>query len=340
MAVQNRAQPRRVKVKGAVVRELRTLRGLSRQEVVDRLDGMGASLNEQKLKRIEATRRDSYPVESKVAGDLAKLLGTNLAVLTGKEPPPDERASRDLLPEFALPLPRAFHNALAVVCFAYGVSPATVIANAPLIFAIAAQRSLDSRSRSLEDMRQAVEALERRRSHLGTLHVRSLNADDEATWADEVFVAEASSIAARDILGEGIKDLRPCDDEDGYEASPFLEFLREEARAAGLKTEPCTIYPEAALLPAPGEDGQDLVASAIKAMAGSDSELKEAITQADFIVPDRAWKALRSASPEQRIAALRRWMERDEYGAKQREWRKQISDDLSTLLDTAQVGDA
>lgn len=300
---------------------------------------MGAGLSEQTLKRIEDSRRDSYPVASKFAGNLATLLGTDLAVLTGKEPLLGEKASRDFLPEFSLPLPRAFHNALAVVCFAYGVSPATVIANAPLLFAAAAQRSLDARSRSLEDMRQAVDALESRRSHLGTLHVRSLNADDEATWANEVFVAEASSIAARDILGEGIKDLMPRDSGDGYEASPFLDFLREEAREAGFKTEVC-IYPEATLVPVPGEDGQDLVASAIEAMAGSDAELKEAITQADFIVPEGAWKALRSAPPEQRIAALRRWMERDEYGARQREWRKQITDDLSTLLESAQEGDA
>jgi hypothetical protein len=131
MTILNRAQPRRIKVKGAVVRELRRHQGLSRQDVVERLDGMGASLNEQKLKRIEDTRRDSYPVESKVAGDLATLLGTKLAVITGKEPLPDKSSSRDFLPEFSLPLPREFHNALAEVCFVYGVSPATVIANAP-----------------------------------------------------------------------------------------------------------------------------------------------------------------------------------------------------------------
>lgn len=334
------AQPQKVKVRGAVVRELRKQQSLSRQEVVDRLAGMGASLNEQTLKRIEDTRRDRYPVASKVAGDLATLLGTKLAVLAGKEPLPDEKASRDVLPEFSLPLPREFHNALALVCFAYSVSPATVIANAPLLFAIQAQRSLDARSRSLEDIRKAVDELESRRSHLGTLHVRSINADAKATWADEVFIAEASSIAARDILGEGIKDLRPPEDEDGQEASPFLNFLREEARATGITTTSCTIYPEAALIPVPGEDGQDPVASAIEAIAGSDAELKEAIAQADFIIPTRAWKALRSAAPEQRIAALRGWMERDEYGARQREWRKMIGDDLSTLLGTVQEGDA
>lgn len=332
-------QPRKIKVKGVVVRELRTQRGLSRQEIIDRLAGMGASLNEQTLKRIEDIKRENYPLKSKIAGDLATLLGTSLAVLTGMEPLPDEKASRDYLPVLSLPLPRIFHNALAVVCFAYGVSPTTVIANAPLLFAIAAQRSLDARSRSLEDMRQAVYALESWRSHLGYLHVRSFNADDVASGVDEVFVAEASSIAARDILGEGIKDLRNHEVWDGNETSPFLDFLREEARKVGLKTETC-IHPEAALVPVPGEDGQDLAASAIDTMAGNDPELKEAIVQADFIIPGRAWKALRSASPEQRIAALRRWMERDEYGVRQRERRKQISDDLSALFETRQDGDA
>lgn len=331
MAASDSAQPRRVKVKGAVLRELRKQRGLSRQEVVDRLDGMGASLNEQKLKRIEDTRRDSYPVASKVAGDLATLLGTKLAVLTGKEPLPDESASRDFLPEFSLALPRAFHNALAVVCFAYDVSPATVIANAPLLFAISAQRSLDARSRSLEELRQAVDALESRRSHLGALHVRSLNADDEGTWANEAFVAEASSIAARDIFGEGVKDLRSRDDEEGYDPSPFVDFLRDDARQAGLQTDDC-FYPAATLLPVPSEDGQDLMASAIEAIAGGDTDLKEAITQADCIIPAGAWKALRGASPEQRVAALRRWMERDEYGAKQRESRRKLSEHIAALL--------
>lgn len=47
---------------------------------------------------------------------------------------------------------------------------------------------------------------------------------------------------------------------------------------------------------------------------------------------------LHAASAEQRIAALRRWMERDEYGARQREWRKQISDDISTLLVSVKEG--
>lgn len=334
------AQPQRVKVIGAVVRELRRRQGLSRQEVLERLAGMGASLNEQTLKRIEGTKRDRYPVASKVAGALARLLGVKLAILTGEEPLTDEKASRDFFPEFSLPLPRAFHNALAVVCFAYGVPPATVIANAPLLFAIEAQRSLGARSRSLEDMRKAVGELEARRSHLGTLRVKSMHADAEATWVDEVFIAEESSIAARDILGQGIKDLRPPQDDDGQEASPFLNFLRDEARAVGITTIPYAIYPEAALIPVPGEDGQDPLASTIEAMAGTDAELKEAIANADVVVPTRAWKGLRSATPEQRTAALRRWMERDEYGAKQREWRKQISDDLSTLLDTAQEGDA
>jgi hypothetical protein len=332
------AQPQRVKVICAVVRELRRRQGLSRQALIDRLAGVGANLNEQTLKRIEGTRRDRYPVASQVAGDLAKLLNTSLAVLTGEEPLTDEKASRGFFPEFSLPLPRAFHNALAVVCFAYGVPPATVIANAPLLFAIEAQRSLGARSRSLEDMRRAVAELEARRSHLGTLRVESFNSDNDSIWADEVFLAEASSIAARDILGEGIKDLRPPQDEDGQEASPFLSFLRDEARAAGITTIPCAIYREAALIPVPGKDGQDPVASAIEAMAGSDAQLKEAIAYADVVVPTRACMALRSATPQQRIAALRRWMERDEYGARQREWRKQIAEDFSAILDSINDG--
>jgi hypothetical protein len=337
----NEARPRRVKVKGVVVRELREKQDLTRQAVVDRLAEMGLPTPDvQTLKRIEDRNRETYPVVSAVAESLAKLLGTKLAVLTGEEPVSDERTSRDLLPELSQPLPREFHNALAQVCFVYGVSPATVIANAPLTFAIMAQRNLDARSQSLAEMRRAVDEVESRQSHLGRLHVRSLNADAEATWADDVFAAEASSIAARDILGEGIKGLRHWGDEEDQEASPFLDYLRGEALAVGITTTSCSIYPEAALIPVPGEDGQDIISSAIEAMAGSDAEVKEAIAQADFIIPASAWKALRSASPERRIAALRRWMERDEYGARQREWRKQISDDLSTLLETAQEGDA
>jgi hypothetical protein len=338
MATPKETQHRKVKVKGAVVRKLRKARHLSIPKTIERLDEEGAGMSEATLKRIESRKSDSYAISRKVADALAKLLGTTVGVLAGEEHSSDEKANRDFLPEFSLPLPRRFHNALAVVCFAYGISPATVIANAPLLFAIAAQRSLDARSRSLEAARQAVNAVESHKSHLGFLHVTSLNADSEASEVAGVFDDEASSIAARDILGEGVKDLRLHDDEDAVSASPFLDFLREEAREAGLKTAACT-YPEATLVPVPDEDGQDLVASAIDAMAGSDAELKEAIAQADFIVPDRAWKALRSASPEQRTAALRRWMERDEYGARQREWRKLISEDLSALLKTKQDGD-
>ena len=341
MATRNEAQPRRVKVKGVVVRKLREKKNLSREEVVDRLAEMGAASTDlQKLKRIENRKRDTYPVVFAVAEGLAKLFQTKLTVLTGEDPLPDEKTTRDALPEFSAPLPREFHNALAEVCFVYGVSPATVIANAPLTFAIMAQRSLDARSRSLEDMRTAVDQLESRRSHLGRLHVRSRNPDAEATWTDEVFAAEASSIAARDILGEGIQDLRSREGEDEIEASPFLDFLREEARTAGITTAPCLFYPEATLIPVPGEDGKDLVSSAIEAITGGDTELQEAIAHADFIIPARAWRALRSAPPEKRIAALRRWMERDEYSATRRELRKQLSDDLSALLLTAQEGDA
>lgn len=328
MDVPNRGKPRRIKVKGAVVRELREQKGLSRQAIIDRLAGMGAGLNEQKLKRIEDRGRDSYPVDSQVADHLATLLGTKRAVLTGEELMPDAKALRDFLPELSLPLPREFHNALALVCFAFGVSPATVVANAPLLFAIAAQRSLNARRRSLEELRSTVDALESRRSHLGTLHVRSLNADKEAAWADEVFHVEASSIAARDILGDSIKDLRPAEDEHGREASPFLDLLREEAREAGITTESCVLYPEAALIPVSGDDGDDLMTSAIDAIAGGDAELRESIAYADFIIPPGAWNTLRGASPEQRVAALRRRMERDEYAAKQRASRAQLSDEF------------
>ncbi len=320
-------------VRGAIVKKLRIQQKLTRNEIEERVGQGGAELNAQTLKRIEGKGEAPHRLSKRAADGLARVLGVEVGVLTGDRLVESAQLAHALWPDLKLALPRKLHNVLALTSYLYGVSPDMVIGNGLLLFIVASERSLGARRRALEQMREAMHAVTGSWTdlpHLGWHDVRSVGADEVGRPAEEILAAEEDSVAARDIQGERTRDLWPSEYEEevGRGRSPFTDFLEQEASAIGVSASLLNPYlhPEAFVSPELNEDDEGPLASAIDALVGGDRELKAAIAESDFIIPMHAWMALRNRPLEQRVSAIRRWMNRDEYGVEQRKLREELGD--------------
>lgn len=308
----NGTKAKQIQLRSDRLREARDKAGLDRPEAVLRARQHGAKqLQVQNLKRAESSK-GWYRQPPDDAKALAKVYGVDLGVLTGEKPMPAEAAFQEHYPAVNIPMPRTFHNALAVVCYHYGVSPETVLGNAPLLFASAAERSLQARRAALAQMREATAAVVSAPglAHMGKVRVEGWDGDYYED-VDDSFAREDQSIEARDIIGEAWVE--------SEERCPFTAFMAEEARSVGLSDRPLgdMAHPYT-LLPASSEDGADAISKALRSLAGDDTEVSSAIEVADFIIPVKFWQVLRKAEPQKRLAALRGWMERDPFGSRKR----------------------
>ena len=136
---------------------------------------------------------------------LARTYGADVRDLTGEKQTQDEGRFQEHYPELTALMPREFHNALAAVCFHYGVAPEVVLGNSPLLFASAAERSLRARREALAQRREVVTAVQAVMSSLEHMPRLVVTGTSNSTGgelnADEILAEEAQSIDARDIVG-------------------------------------------------------------------------------------------------------------------------------------------
>lgn len=136
-----------------------------------------------------------------------------------------ESAASDPSPErveMRFSLRRATRNALRLVADRYNIPQALVVDYAPLLFLLAAERSLVARGKQLDEVRARIEEMNGKAESLQ--HVRWGGGEEGAF----VLAEEEKSIAARDIFGRNLDlDARV---EDYMRWDPLLNFLEEEAK--------------------------------------------------------------------------------------------------------------
>lgn len=123
-----------------------------------------------------------------------------------------------------LPMDVSARNALVLVAKRFGVSRRCIVGLAPLLFYFMAERSLASRRKLLEEIREAANSLENLQSRMP--HLPSLWPVDE-----EALLAERESIEARDLFGRGFANRnffgQRSESYKDDEHNPFAAFLTE-----------------------------------------------------------------------------------------------------------------
>src|SRR5262249_8701547 len=153
---------------------------------------------------------------------LARVLNTDPAVLTGKSAPPDPVDDDSLYSGMAklnFRIGTDTHNALYLVSGRYNVSKQEIVELAPFLFCCAAQASLQQRS---DRLNEAQRALEYARTVVDQIpHLPS----SDFSSSEETLAKESESVRAHDLFGL-LLDHR-------LDENPFALFLDGLANASG-----------------------------------------------------------------------------------------------------------
>jgi len=146
---------------------------------------------------------------------------------------PAAEAERDVM---KLRIEAAARNALTLVALRYGISRESIIETAPLLFFIAAERSLQERQKRIADVRASAAALFD--LYNGISHLPPEWPVDESAVS-----SEEQSIKARDLFGKKVMEDSPQfmteldADFDEAEQNPFVTFLRDSLSRLNASTE-------------------------------------------------------------------------------------------------------
>jgi transcriptional regulator with XRE-family HTH domain len=183
------------------------------------------------ISRIE---KGEYLPHRHTIDQLAKALGVDPGVLTGKKPMP-AIAGRPVATAVEIAFPfyvrvhPAIRNSFELVARRYRVSVPTIARLAPLLFALVAEESLQHRREDLEELKAADPRLGEFESMMLGLRSKFPHIpfpDLDWTDQDEAIKAEKASIERRDLFGQKrfVSDWVEADD------NPFEAYLK--ARAA------------------------------------------------------------------------------------------------------------
>jgi transcriptional regulator with XRE-family HTH domain len=161
-----------------------------------------AGVNKTTIHRIErGMRRET---QATTIERLAKGLGVTPETLLSDSPPTGEggEANADSQSQLNVRVSSQARNALTLVARRYAVSPASIVALAPLLFLHAAEQSLRERQSSLDEIQRRCEEM---RGVERTPHLSSRIVYDEV--ADEIGRAEQKSIDGRDLFGTMLESM-------------------------------------------------------------------------------------------------------------------------------------
>lgn len=221
-------------VSGQILKRLRNLRGLSQSELAK-----AASIPKDTVSRLERGKQSGAGRAGKA---LAKALGVDFAVLTGdaKVTVPDEDSTGSWLDNRTHPLnvrvDGAVRNAYALAALRYNIPLARIVELAPLLFVLAAERSLARRTRLLAELDEALGQADHIAGKFRHLPYTFL----PSHGVSEYIGAEEDSIGAHDLLAETVdhasfwKFFGRRDDYEQAEHNPFVLSLREEATDPGI----------------------------------------------------------------------------------------------------------
>ncbi len=210
-----------VKINPKRLAALRARKGLSQKQLASKVGVDKGSVS--RWERGETTR-----VRDEKLGLLCKVLHTTTAELSADSPlsersPDRETGSRE---QVNLMMDIACRNALGLVAMRYGVTRQQIVEIAPLLFFIAAERSLIDRREKLDRLRDRVDrAIGEAADHLQNYLRGTQNWHDE-----ELLEQEDASLAARDLFA---KQVGPWTD-DRARSNPFARFLTDLLAETGL----------------------------------------------------------------------------------------------------------
>jgi len=209
------------KIVPAVLRQLRTAKGWSQELLAER-----AKIDKQTICRLE--QGGHAKTREHTIQQLARVLNTDPAVLTGKSAPPDpvdDDSLYFLMSKLNFRISTSTHNALYLVSERYNVTQQEIVELAPFLFCCVAEASLQQRR---DRLKEAQRALEYARSAEGQL--QHLPGSDFSS-SEETFAKESESLRAHDLFGLLVDECYRMDE------NPFALFLDGLADAsAGVAT--------------------------------------------------------------------------------------------------------
>jgi transcriptional regulator with XRE-family HTH domain len=286
---------------GSIVKTLRERQGLSQAGLAK-----AANLSKDSLSRLERGKQSGSSLRTREA--LAKCLNVEPEMLTGEKPMP---ASEPALADEWLDSRRhqlnirvdgAVRNAFSLVSLRYRIPVARIAELAPLLFVLAAERSLElrrSRIGTLKEARDRADAAAASFHHLP----RSIAPGNQA---GDMLAIELNAIANSDILADTIA-ARIADevewsgghqkyDYDEERDNPFVASLREAAT-----------NPVCAEIRSFSRDDVDFQVCRDDAMklAGGHSELAVGILHGWALVHEMPRELLKDSAIEDRVEWLR-----------------------------------
>lgn len=205
--------PMNVKISGSEIRKLRSRKDLTQAQLAK-----ATCISQRQISRWENSVEPS-PARPQQLKKLSDFFKVPQDVLTGDQPLP-EREQR--LPgyecQFNVRIPRSIRNAFTLVSWRYGVSASDVVAFAPLLFLLLAEKSLERRDKVVTDIETSIESFRdavRKAPHI---------ASEIFVWEDaEIAINEEySSIRSKDLFGRKIRLPSYWNDQ---ETDPFAGFL-------------------------------------------------------------------------------------------------------------------
>jgi transcriptional regulator with XRE-family HTH domain len=217
---------------GSVLKTLRERKKLTQAALAEKV-----KLSKDTLSRLERGKQSGAAFRTREA--LAKFLNVPLEVLTGEKPlPPEAEATADSLLDdrryqLNIRVDGVVRNAFSLVAAHYGIPVARIVDVAPLLFVLAAEKSLEQRRQRLDDVN---EALDRADTVAAGFH-HLPNSIAPGFYANDSIAAEQESIARADILARKIDDndklfwgeRRHKNDYEPEQDNPFICSLREAA---------------------------------------------------------------------------------------------------------------
>lgn len=216
---------------GSVLKMLRERQNLSQAAL-----GVKANLTKDTLSRLERGKQSGASPRTREA--LAKALGVPLEVLTGELPLPSDEGTKpenlldDRRYQLNIRIDGPIRNAFSLVALHYGIPLSRIVDVAPLLFVLAAERSLERRRQRLDELKEALE----KASAIGN-DFPHLAESVAPGYFNESLIAERRSIDAGDILAKRIDDSdhlflgegRLKSDYDPELDNPFVASLRDAA---------------------------------------------------------------------------------------------------------------
>jgi transcriptional regulator with XRE-family HTH domain len=292
-----------IKINGECVKALRTKGGFSQKQLAGKVKVDPGNVSRWERAEIHHVRRDTF-------GKLCMVLNATEAEICGDERLPENGAAPQAPPkgQMNLSVDTACRNALNLVAMRYGVKPRQIVEAAPLLFFVAAEKSLHERRERLDALRAEVDARREKRITWATSKFSAEKLDklreemeailDKAEVAERWLDDEEASIEERDLFGSVNGDYVGLLDWEDYgslfclEDNRFADDLSYMLEAVRPEPEPVRWKPGRA-------PSYRICPEEAAALVGTDQEAVECILSGNVALHEMPRK-VRESSPAER----------------------------------------